>query len=49
MCHSVYTSHQKVVLEIDFNGSLWVCAYALSVDLALTDSAGIYRNHHHPY
>lgn len=20
----VYTSHQKVVLEIDFNGSLWV-------------------------
>lgn len=34
---SVYTSHQKVVLEVDFNGSLWVCVHkpvtALSLQL----------------
>ena len=43
----VYTSHQKVVLEVDFSGALWV-RDLLSLPFAtLTLELGIHGNHHH--
>lgn len=45
----VYTSHQKVVLEIDFSGSLWVCRFLIihSTGGAHKDNSrtGLHRNH----
>lgn len=46
----VYTSHQKVVLEIDFNGGLWVRVsdFITAINLLICPS-GLYRDHHHPH
>ena len=46
---SVYTSHQKVVLEIDFSGHIWVrTGHPHTILCGLYRSAGLHHDHAQP-